>query len=120
MDRGFPRISITPDSIGWSFPVPVEIADYYTITSDVSLTMSFDGEILILSAARFDSRDMDLYVCFREGPGKWSSPRHLGNVINSAFRETTPYLSEDNSTLYFSSNRLGGMGGNDIVHNPAP
>jgi len=114
MDRGFSRVSITQDSIGWSFPVPVEIADYYTITSDVSLTMSFDGEILILSAARFDSRDMDLYVCFREGPGKWSSPRHLGNVINSAFRETTPYLSEDNSTLYFSSNRLGGMGGNDI------
>jgi len=114
MDRGFSRVSKTQDSIGWGFPVPVEIADYYTITSDVSLTMSFDGEILILSAARFDSRDMDLYVCFREGPNKWSSPRHLGNVINSAYRETTPYLSEDNSTLYFSSNRLNGLGGNDI------
>lgn len=114
MDRGFSMVSKTPDTVGWSFPVPVEIADYYTITSDVSLTMSFDGEILILSAARFDSRDMDLYVCFREGPNKWSSPKHLGNVINSAYRETTPYLSEDNSTLYFSSNRIGGLGGNDI------
>lgn len=114
MDRGFSIVRRTPDSLGWSFPAPIEIQDYYTITSDVSLTMSFDGEILILSAARFDSRDMDLYVCFREGPNKWSAPQHMGNVLNSARRETTPFLSEDNTTLYFSSNRPGGLGGNDI------
>ncbi|MBL7828037.1 MAG: OmpA family protein [Saprospiraceae bacterium] len=114
MERGFSKVSRVPDSIGWSFPEPIEIRDYYTITSDVSLTMSFDGEILILSAARFDSKDMDLYVCFREGPNKWSAPNHMGSVINSARRETTPYLSEDNTTLYFSSNRPGSLGGNDI------
>jgi outer membrane protein OmpA-like peptidoglycan-associated protein len=116
MDRGFSIIRKINDTL-WSFPEPVEIKNYYTITSDVSLTMSFDGKILILSATRFDSRDMDLYVSFREGPNKWSEPQHLGNVINSAKRETTPYLSEDNLTLYFSSNRPTGPGsntGNDI------
>lgn len=114
MDRGFSKVTRTADSIGWSFPTPIEIKDYYTITSDVSLTMSFDGEILILSAARFDSRDMDLYVCFREGEHKWSAPQHMGTTLNSPRRETTPFLSEDNTTLYFSSNRADGLGGNDI------
>ena len=114
MDRGFSKVSRTTDSVGWSFPVPIEIKDYYTITSDVSLTMSFDGEILILSAARFDSRDMDLYVCFRDGEHKWSAPQHMGTVLNSNRRETTPFLSEDNTTLYFSSNRKESTGGNDI------
>lgn len=115
MDRGFSLARRTPeDSTGWSFPKPVEIKDYYTITSDVSLTMSFDGKILILSAIRSDSKDMDLYVCFREGENKWGAPQHLGNVINSDRRETTPFLSEDNETLFFSSARSGGSGGNDL------
>jgi outer membrane protein OmpA-like peptidoglycan-associated protein len=109
MDRGFSVIRQLTDT-SWAFPVPVEIENYYTITSDVSLTMSFDGKILILSATRYDSRDMDLYVSFRKAANKWSEPQHLGNVINSAQRETTPYLSEDNTTLYFSSNRLAGPG----------
>lgn len=114
MDRGFSKVNRTSDSLGWSFPIPIEIEDYYTITSDVSLTMSFDGEILILSAARFDSRDMDLYVCFKQDEHKWSAPKHMGTTINSGGRETTPFLSEDNTTLYFSSNRKESSGGNDI------
>ncbi len=114
MDRGFSLVRRTQDSIGWSWPKPIEITDYYTITSDVSLTMSFDGKILILSAIRSDSRDMDLYVCFRQGENKWGPPQHLGNVINSDSRETTPFLSEDNETLFFSSARSGGVGGNDL------
>ncbi len=108
MQRGFSLIRKTADSIGWAFPLPVDIRDYYTITSDVSLTMSFDGQVLILSAARFDSKDMDLYVCFREGENRWGAPQHLGTSVNSARRETTPFLSEDNTTLFFSSNREGG------------
>ncbi|MBK7938828.1 MAG: OmpA family protein [Lewinellaceae bacterium] len=107
MQRGFSAIRRTTDSIGWSFPTPVEIKDYYTITSDVSLTMSFDGQVLILSAARFDSKEMDLYVCFREGDNRWGPPQNLGTSVNSARRETTPFLSEDNTTLFFSSNRSG-------------
>ena len=112
MSKGFSLIRRV-DSV-WTFPVPVEIKEYYTITSDVNLTMSFDGQVLILSAVRYDSRDMDLYVCFREGENRWSAPKNLGKVINSDKRETTPYLSEDNTTLFFSSNRWESSGGNDI------
>jgi outer membrane protein OmpA-like peptidoglycan-associated protein len=112
MKEGFSIIRFRPDSSFWEFPVPVEIQDFYTLTSDVSLTMSIDGQILILAATRRDSRDMDLYVCFREGNHRWSAPQHLGNVVNSEKRETAPFLSEDNTTLYFSSNRHSG--GSDI------
>ncbi|MCS6928702.1 MAG: OmpA family protein [Saprospiraceae bacterium] len=112
MMRGFSIIR-RADSL-WHFPEPVDIAEYYTLTSEVNLTMSFDGKVLILSATRHDSRDMDLYVCFKEGTNKWSAPRNLGPTVNSRYRETTPFLAEDNRTLFFSSNRWESMGGNDI------
>ena len=113
MKKGFSVIRKQSDGT-WSFPRPVVIKDYYTITSDVNLTMSFDGKVLILSASRFDSRDLDLYICFKEGEHEWSAPKHLGNVINSSRREMTPYLSENNQTLYFASDRGTGTGGLDI------
>ena len=113
MKRGFSLIRELPDGT-WDFPQAVQIDEYYTITSDVSLTMSFDGEILILSATRYDSKDMDLYVCFRTKEDQWTAPQHLAKTLNSERRETTPYLSEDNTTLFFSSNRGESIGGNDI------
>lgn len=113
MKKGFSVIRRQTDST-WTFPEPVEIKDFYTIKSDVSLTMSFDGEVLILAAARFDSRDLDLYVCFREGENKWTAPRHMGNVLNSEKRELTPFLSEDHRTLFFASDRWNSSGGLDL------
>ncbi len=113
MRKGFSVIRQQKDG-SWAFPRPIEIKDYYTITSDVNLTMSFDGKVLILSAARFDSRDLDLYVCFKEGEHRWGAPQHLGNIINSSRREMTPYLSENNRTLYFASDRGESGGGLDI------
>lgn len=114
MSRGFSYVRRTTDSSGWSFPSPIELDDFYTIQSEVSLTMSFDGKVMILAAARFDSKEMDLYVCFRKGPNRWGAPQHLGNVVNSPKRELTPFLSEDNETLYFASNREESSGGFDI------
>lgn len=113
MNKGFSIIRRSNDST-WLFPEPVDIQEYYTITSDVSLTMSFDGQVLILAATRYDSRDMDLYVCFKDGDNKWSAPRNLGPVINSEKREITPFLSEDNITLFFASNQWSTSGGMDI------
>lgn len=112
MTKGFSIIRRVDST--WAFPSPIEIAEYYTITSDVNLTMSFDGQVLILSAVRYDSRDMDLFVCFNEGKNKWSAPQNLGKIVNSEKRETTPFLSEDNMTLFFSSNNWETSGGNDI------
>jgi len=45
---------------------------------------------------------------------EWSAPVNLGPPINSAFRDAGPALSKDGLSLYFTSNRPGGMGGTDI------
>jgi len=99
----------------WTFPEPIGIENYYNTGSDVNMTMSSDGRTMILSLENYDSRGKnDLYISFKQGSSSWSQPKNLGNIINSAARETTPYLSEDNKTLFFSSSRRSSATGNDI------
>lgn len=100
----------------WTFPEPIGIENYYNTGSDVNMTMSSDGRTMILSLQNYDSRGKnDLYISFKQGESTWSQPKNMGSMINTASRETTPYLSEDNKTLFFSSNRRGASSGNDIL-----
>ncbi len=45
--------------------------------------------------------------------GDWSTPINAGNGINSPDDDYFPYVNQ-NGALYFTSNRLGGRGANDI------
>jgi hypothetical protein len=47
-------------------------------------------------------------------PSEWSDPVNLGPVVNSAFADEGPAISVDGLSLYFTSTRLGGSGGQDI------
>ena len=44
----------------------------------------------------------------------WSAPVNLGPAINSTFNDQQPAISPDGLSLYFTSNRLGGLGGFDM------
>ena len=44
----------------------------------------------------------------------WTPVEHLPPPINSEFDDQAPILSKDEKTLYFTSNRPGGSGGEDI------
>lgn len=44
----------------------------------------------------------------------WSEPVHLGPPVNSPFRELVARLSPDELSLYFGSDRPGGLGAFDI------
>lgn len=55
----------------------------------------------------------DIYVAKKEG-NNWGKAINLGNIINSEFWESQPAISPDGGTLYFVSNRPGGIGGYDI------
>lgn len=57
--------------------------------------------------------DCDLYVADIVD-GQWRNVRNLGGVINSKDWDCHPAISHDGTTLYFSSERDGGLGGADI------
>jgi outer membrane protein OmpA-like peptidoglycan-associated protein len=46
--------------------------------------------------------------------GSWSIPENLGEVINTAEDEMSPYIHADGQTLYFSSKGHPGLGGADL------
>ncbi len=112
MKKGFSKVR--RDEYGnWTFPEPIEINNYHNSGPDVNLTMSIDGQVMIMALEREDSYGRsDLYVSFKTPEGRWTTPKNLGREVNSPFREGTPHLAEDMRTLYFSSNR--GRKGSDI------
>jgi len=77
--------------------------------------ISIDGTILFL--AKEDNRkgygSFDIYYSVQRN-GEWTPLKSLGQTINSTARDRQPCLSPDGKTLYFTSNRKGGHGGDDI------
>ncbi len=80
--------------------------------------LSTDGKSLVMSfSEKKNSKVDDLYVSFKQKNGTWTKPMNLGPEINTEeFTETTPFLAPDGVTLYFSSDRKGGQGSNDIYY----
>ena len=44
----------------------------------------------------------------------WSTPIHLGPIVNSSAMDRGPAISKNELSLYFASSRTGGFGGEDI------
>ncbi len=88
------------------------------INSDLNegtCTISADGRKLIFTSCvgRQGLGSCDLYESVRVGE-EWTRPRNLGPAVNSAEWESQPSLSADGRTLYFVSDRRGGVGRRDI------
>lgn len=102
----------------WSKPEALRIRNYEKYDRGMSngASMSHDGQTLLLyMSEKRGSYNNDLYVSFLLPDGTWSEPKSLGKKINlKDYDEMTPYLAPDGVTLYFSSNRPGGLGDNDI------
>ncbi len=99
---------------GWD--VPEEISkSINTPDNEGTCTISADGRTLVLTACNRPDGfgGCDLYISRKEGKD-WSTPQNLGDRINTRNRETQPSLSADGHTLYFSSDRQGGQGKDDI------
>lgn len=57
----------------------------------------------------------DLYVSTKSG-NNWSAPIHMGNTLNTAGFEISPFLSKNQDTLFFSSTGHEGQGDADIFY----
>ncbi|MDZ4823157.1 MAG: hypothetical protein SH856_06845 [Flavobacteriales bacterium] len=92
----------------WLVP---EILNLNSDEHDATISVSPDGQSL------FIYRDVEgngqVYQSTLVGE-TWSDPQLMGSDINTENWETHATISADGSTLYFVSNRPGGIGGRDI------
>ncbi|MBL0741855.1 OmpA family protein [Chryseolinea lacunae] len=84
--------------------------------NDGCITFSPDGKTMVFakgnSGKRKGTEDVDLYISrFRNNV--WSEPVMI-NINQPNAWDSSPAFSPDGRTLYFSSNRKGGYGGDDI------
>jgi len=97
----------------WSAPAAASFSGQY---NDFDPFVSPDGSRLYYSSNRPVSgeskSDFDIWYVERIGAG-WSEPRHLPAPVNTPRSEFYPSVSR-NGSLYFSSDRPGGLGGLDI------
>lgn len=107
MKKGFSLARQQGDGT-WSFPEDIVVNNYHNSGPDVSMCMSADGSVMILSLEKPDGHGRsDLYLCLRMDNDNWTTPINLGPIVNSSARETTPFLSEDKRMLFFASSRSG-------------
>ena len=80
-------------------------------------TLSDDGQQLYFSSNMSGGfGKSDIYVVDILGENSYSKPKNLGGYINSAGRDNFPEIN--NGLLYFSSDRLDGLGGLDVYMVP--
>ncbi len=102
----------------WSPAQMLRIRNFHKFgyTQQLGASMGQDGKTLLFYMTdKKESYDNDIYVSFLEGGDIWTAPKSLGKKINLAdFNEMSPFIAADGVTLYFSSDRPGGLGENDI------
>lgn len=83
-------------------------------------TFSKDGKTMVFARGntgkkrgKGNTADVDLYVSRLGGEG-WTEPEMITALSDSAAWDAQPAFSADGTTLYFASNRPGGVGGIDL------
>ncbi len=81
---------------------------------ETSLSIADDGTTYYVTNRRGGIGGKDIWVCEQKRDNKFSKPKNLGKIINTAFDEEGVYVTRDGKTLYFSSKGRKGMGGFDV------
>jgi Tol biopolymer transport system component len=83
---------------------------------EFAMSISADELMIVFSSNRPGGNGkMDLYVTTRPTKNnEWTEAINLGSTVNTSSGEGNPALSADGLSLYFNSNRPGGLGYNDI------
>ena len=79
-----------------------------------NIAISIDGQkMLVYKTDEKRNSEGDIYESTLNGD-KWSTPVSLGSPINTESKESSASIAYDGKTIYFVSNRPGGIGGKDI------
>jgi hypothetical protein len=77
-------------------------------------SVSSDGKKLYFTSNREGGQGgLDIYVTERDASGDWGMPVNLGTTINTKYNEDNPFLTSNDSTLYFCSEGHNSIGGFD-------
>jgi Tol biopolymer transport system component len=90
----------------YSPPVALPFSD--GSVTDVDPVVAPDQSFMVFGSGRKPARSIDLFIAFSVRDS-WSTPQHLGDVLNSEGSDAEPRLGPDSRTLYFSSERLADM-----------
>lgn len=96
-------------------PLPKNINQHKTHEATATFTNKYKTMVFSRSNSgktKDETKEVDLFVSHQTG-GYWQDPERLSISERWAW-DSNPSLSSDGKTLYFSSNREGGYGGNDI------
>ncbi|NRB51477.1 MAG: PD40 domain-containing protein [Saprospiraceae bacterium] len=91
------------------------ISSLNTPLNEGAQSLSGDGRLLVFTACNggMSGGSCDLYFSeYRQQ--KWTRPSPLPGKVNTKYWESQPSLSADGRTLYFASDRPGGLGRRDI------
>jgi WD40-like Beta Propeller Repeat len=114
---GTADIYLSPLGPDGSFGAPSEVVQLNTLAGDVRPSVSFDGLEIVFFSNRPSpiAGGTDLWMSTRESLfDVWETPVNLGPGINSTSSDQQPHLAPDRVTLYFTSNRPGGIGLQDL------
>ncbi|MBS0011335.1 MAG: PD40 domain-containing protein [Bacteroidales bacterium] len=99
----------------WGQPVQPEIKFNSSNARETSISFTDDGnEIFFTSDRRKGLGGRDIYYMKRVRRNKWTRPFNLGKPVNTERNEESVHVSANGDTIWFSSNRQGGMGGYDV------
>lgn len=93
----------------WS-PAKNPGAPLNTGSHNASVNLSPDGTEIIIY---HDTGGGDLLLSVKNADGSWGTPKPMEG-INTEYLESSATITEDDKTIYFTSNRPGGYGGTDI------
>lgn len=108
-----------------TFSEPVPVTEINTKFHDGPATVSADGNTMYFASESFNEGDFEkdkakklkygqvyLYRATKDGD-KWANIKALP-FTSKTYSTSSPSLSRDGKTLYFSSNMPGSLGGNDV------
>jgi Tol biopolymer transport system component len=94
----------------------VAVAELNTPLRETHPTIHQNGLLMVFSSNRTGGLGaIDLWVSRRPTTADpWGTPCNLGPAVNSGSDDRAPFFSHLGNSLYYASNRTGGLGGDDL------